>query len=72
MGIETYPQLKELDLSNNNIKSWKELRRTGKLIQVLNVENNPMQNEPNYLYNIVLLFPSLKKVNRTIMNEELR
>lgn len=31
-----------------------------------------MENEPNYLYNIVLLFPSIKKVNRTLMNEELR
>lgn len=44
----------------------------GKSLQVLTIENNPLLNEPNYLYNIVLLFPLIKKVNRMIMNEELR
>ena len=63
----TFPDLKNLDLSNNNIRSLKSLeawRRKFRSLEILLLTGNPIETEePTYGEEVVKWFPTLRYLN---------
>ncbi|KAI5776504.1 hypothetical protein EDC01DRAFT_636745 [Geopyxis carbonaria] len=62
----TFPDIKNLDLSRNNIPNLKALERwKGKfrLLEILLLEGNPIQAEPGYREEIIRWFPNLQSLD---------
>lgn len=61
-NLEQFQRLEELTLVSNRIADWRELQRIRhpQLLRKLRVKNNPLELEPNYRYQLLQHFPSLK------------
>ena len=71
-GIEEFLKLNYVSLGYNKIKNWKELMKiTNKNdIQEIIVNGNPLDLNPNYMFNLYDNFPNITKIDDTLITNE--
>ena len=73
--IQFYPNIVHLSLKNNHIADIDEFRKimNPESVKTLEVEGNPMCEQLNYMYQMLLIFPNLERIDSVnFENQEIK